>query len=433
MKAKLVGLALLVSGSGLMAAEEPATESVALMERLVGAGGVWELTADQFMSEYKGLGFRWTSAAKESARADGKSVTLGAYGKRVGETIVLFQEGAPKQLQVSFYNRGDDGEITEDRFEALLGFWVQKLTEVTKVPGVRRGRDNKSAVRTEGTIWSAGATAYLLESSVEKRPFRPEFIRLRVARIVKKGFMEEKLAKEERTVRADLPANVVRKDGDVFIEGIPMVDQGQKGYCVAAATARVFAYYGMQVDQHEIAQIADSSAAQGTNTRNMIEALDRVAGRFKVRVKTHSELEYMTLKDLTEDYNRQAKKAGKKELPDDPYAANLWDNLNAFEGDLLKELRAKDKSGIRRFKTEIQNSIDIGVPLLWTLYVGMFPEPKLSLQAKGGHMRMIIGYNWDKDEIIYSDSWGAGHEFKRWGVAEAYCATTGLYSVLPTK
>ncbi|MFR4224380.1 MAG: hypothetical protein ACLT38_12745 [Akkermansia sp.] len=40
----------------------------------------------------------------------------------------------------------------------------------------------------------------------------------------------------------------------MVIQDIPMVDQGQKGYCVVATAARIFAYYGMDyVDQHELA------------------------------------------------------------------------------------------------------------------------------------------------------------------------------------
>ena len=72
---------------------------------------------------------------------------------------------------------------------------------------------------------------------------------------------------EELLKRGDLPANVVRKDGDVYIQGIPMVDQGQKGYCVVATASRVFQYYDINVDQHEMAQIANSSAEGWPHSR----------------------------------------------------------------------------------------------------------------------------------------------------------------------
>lgn len=434
MKARVFAWVFFAAVTGLPAAEQGASnDTSALMERLMGGTEFWDLAPDAFMNAYQALGFRWTSAAKESARTDGRTSKLAAFGKRVGETIVVFEEGRPKQLQVSLYNRGDDGEVIEDEFEKLTEFWSGKLTQELGVAGQKRPKENKSAVRTDGIMWTKEASAYLLESSAVRRPFRAEFIRLRVAKIVKKGFMEERLAKEERTVRADLLGNVQKKDASVFIQGVPMVDQGQKGYCVVATAARIFGYYGMQVDQHEMAQIAGSSASEGTNSRSMLEALHQVAGRFKVRVKVHYELDYKALRDMTQDYNREAKRAGKREFPDDPYAVNLWDNFDQFDPGVLKEARLKDKSGYKRFKSEVQNSIDIGVPLLWTLQVGIYREPKLSVQSRGGHMRLIIGYDWGKDELIYSDSWGAGHEFKRWGAEEAFCSTTGVYSVLPIK
>jgi len=421
----------LLLGMQAKAEDGEKANTMALMERLIASPEFWDLSHDEFMESYGSLGFRWNSVTKRSARADGKRIPLGAYDKRVGETIVLFEEGSPKQLQVSFYARGDDGQISEDQYVNLLQFWKDTLTEAIGVEGERRGRDNDSAVRADGYQWETEKTAYLLEFSARKRPFRSEFIRLRTAEIVKMGFLEKRLAEEERTTRSDLPANVVRKDGDVFIRGVPMVDQGDKGYCVVASAARVFGYYDMQVDQHEIAQIANSTADGGTSSVGMIEALDRVAGRFKVRVKTHLAMDYDDMEDLTEDYNRLARRAGKREFSEDEYGTNLWNHFDRFDPELLKETRLRRKSGIKRFRSEIERSIDEGVPLLWTVTVGIYPEPKRISQTRGGHMRMIIGYNWDKEEIIFSDSWGAGHEFKRWGVEEAFCSTKGLYSVLP--
>ena len=41
-------------------------------------------------------------------------------------------------------------------------------------------------------------------------------------------------------------------------------------------------------------------------------------------------------------------------------------------------------------------------------------------------MRLTIGYNDDEDTSIFSDSWGAGHEFKTMKTNHAYQATSGL-------
>ncbi len=46
-------------------------------------------------------------------------------------------------------------------------------------------------------------------------------------------------------------------------------------------------------------------------------------------------------------------------------------------------------------------------------------------------MRLIIGYNEKSDEIIYTDSWGAGHELKRLPFDHAWAMTTGYFTVAP--
>ena len=57
---------------------------------------------------------------------------------------------------------------------------------------------------------------------------------------------------------------------------------------------------------------------------------------------------------------------------------------------------------------------------------GRFPEEGLP-QANGGHMRLVIGYNEKTGEIIYSDSWGMGHEEKRMKAADAWTITNNLF------
>jgi hypothetical protein len=46
-------------------------------------------------------------------------------------------------------------------------------------------------------------------------------------------------------------------------------------------------------------------------------------------------------------------------------------------------------------------------------------------------MRLIIGYNKQKEEVLFSDSWGAGHELKRLPLADAWTMTTGAMSIEP--
>lgn len=46
-------------------------------------------------------------------------------------------------------------------------------------------------------------------------------------------------------------------------------------------------------------------------------------------------------------------------------------------------------------------------------------------------MRLIIGYNDRTNDLIYTDSWGAGHEFKAVGLEQAIAATHALFVLEP--
>jgi len=48
-------------------------------------------------------------------------------------------------------------------------------------------------------------------------------------------------------------------------------------------------------------------------------------------------------------------------------------------------------------------------------------------------MRLITGYNAKSGEIIYTDSWGAGHERKVISRAEAEQMTTAIFSMTPSR
>ncbi|MGA9580096.1 MAG: C39 family peptidase, partial [Terrimicrobiaceae bacterium] len=98
--------------------------------------------------------------------------------------------------------------------------------------------------------------------------------------------------------------------------------------------------------------------------------------------------------------------------------------------ELLKEARMKSSADFGRFKRDIQRSIDEGIPLLWSVRLGLIEEKEIR-QASGGHMRIILGYNTTTNEILYTDSWGLGHEEKRMPLDDAWTITIGLSALQP--
>jgi hypothetical protein len=218
--------------------------------------------------------------------------------------------------------------------------------------------------------------------------------------------------------------------GDVLIADVPMVDQGEKGYCVVASAERVMRYYGAQVDANELAQIANSDAAAGTSFSAMFAALKKVSARLKVRVRPIEETNVKAILELVKDYNRTAKRAGAALVPDPGTEIDVGAIYQRMDLAVLKETRVKSRSDFGRFQRELQQSIDQGVPLLWSVQLGIVKEPGIPQNA-GGHMRLIIGYNLKKNELIFSDSWGAGHEQKRMLFDDGWTITTGIAAIEP--
>jgi len=99
--------------------------------------------------------------------------------------------------------------------------------------------------------------------------------------------------------------------------------------------------------------------------------------------------------------------------------------------DVLKNLKMKKIADFGKFQRDIQRSIDEGIPLLWSVKLGLVPESGIP-QTAGGHMRLITGYNPITKDLIYSDSWGMGHEKKKMSMEDAWVITTSIAVIQPT-
>ncbi|MEO8614982.1 MAG: C39 family peptidase [Luteolibacter sp.] len=318
----------------------------------------------------------------------------------VDEVILDFANGKVNGISFTLYDKGDSGKIEPAEFQRRLKLCGKKIGESLQSSPVSKKANPSQGLPAEGWSWASPQGLAALEYNPEAMQGAAEFLRLRIAPQNAKGLIAASLRGQSTTVKmSELPQHVSKgPDGDVWIKDLPMVDQGQKGYCVVASAQRLFEYYGISADQHQIAQAAGTSAESGTSTLAMSEALGKIDYRFKTRFKILA----MRGESGLVEVNEHKMTVGKN-----------------FEES--------------RFNKEIRRFVDEGVPLLWSLELGKFPEnPPISKQASGGHMRMIIGYNDKAGTLLFSDSWGAGHELKRISAKDAYAATTGLFVMLPT-
>lgn len=126
-------------------------------------------------------------------------------------------------------------------------------------------------------IWRTPELDLVLRWSSTNRK-EPEYITLE---LLPPGEAPKNLrASLKSTAGAGNLSEQVKQDaaGSRYLE-IPMVDQGGKGYCVAATVERILRYYGSDIDQHVIAQLAASDANAGTSFEAMVDALEAADSR----------------------------------------------------------------------------------------------------------------------------------------------------------
>jgi hypothetical protein len=406
----------------------------AKFDSLLAREDLWTLDQSSFQHAAAELPFGWTSQARDSARAARPQMTL--FGLPVVEVIVRFQADKVSEITAFFFARGDAGELPRERFEAVVRASTDAVSAFTGTKFSVRGKDPANVVKAEGLLWQTERARFLLEYSFTRKmrdtPFRAEFVRLEITPPAKETRLVPMITGAVRP-RFSGPANVKRDpaSGDVLIANVPMIDQGDRGYCVSASAERVLRYYGTQVDTNELAQISNSDAERGTDLYAMLAALKKVSTRLRVKVRTIDEFSIRELLTMVKDYNRAAKKAGAPELLMSGQVIDLQALYAQMKPELLKEVRLKEKVQFARFQRAVQTQIDSGIPLLWTVMLGLVKEAAIP-QAEGGHMRLIIGYNLKNQEVLYSDSWGAGHELKRMSFEDAFTISSGVISVEPT-
>ncbi|MDF1811664.1 MAG: C39 family peptidase [Verrucomicrobiales bacterium] len=178
------------------------------------------------------------------------------------------------------------------------------------------------------------------------------------------------------------------ENGDVWIDNIPMVDQGPKGYCAPATFERAMRYMRIPADMYLLATAA-TEAGGGTNTTKLSEDCKRIVSSKARRIK---EL------DLREDFEiKNLKKFIDKGVP------VLW-QMRSLEGyNELANARSEARSSVTDFGK-------------WTAEIEAEAQRKF-LQFKENnsnhHICMVIGYNETTREVAVSDSWGPNYEL-RW-------------------
>lgn len=329
-------------------------------------------------------------------------------------SLVLYgRGGAPEQISMVFANQGDfQGTYrTEERIklaleagdkktakelekaledtlkafppalEADAATLEAKLTSLFGPSRTAKMGEGKS-MREKVLRWDWNGHAFLL--SVQEDSYAGVRI-MATAMADNRGQIDRT---RDAELRKKLAQRVVkRENGDVILTGIPMVNQGPKGYCVPATWERYLRYMGMPADMYILARAGGTGFGGGTSTARMAKGAE----------------------DLLQGYGRK---------------------LDTLSGDINTRTLSK--------------TIDEGLPIMWAMFVDRNLEREHSTLAEmrllqkdwqvwkneilkkrraaakdleqnpdSGHVRLITGYNPVTEEVACSDSWGPNFE-ERW-------------------
>ena len=356
----------------------------------------------------------------------------------VTEIIFYFEKRHLQSITISLYNRGDNGAMDDSSF-AQLNSQAEKFAAAFSNDSEPVNETRKfDKFRIESIIWQDKVCDYVLRRN--RKGKYPEYLQIVIYPAGKAKKLRDALRSAANKNQLQLNLNI-QSDGDHYLD-IPMVNQGAKGYCVDASVERILKYYGSRIDQQIIAQLAESDAYKGTNIRKIINVLDKNKSKLQINVNKLIFDDIFSLEDLqklTQTYNNFAKKQKRKRLNFNDFCSgkgryrrlDIAALIGNYDYDLFREARCKNKREVEKFAESIQNSLNKGIPLAWVTFTFLNMKDGQQIGKFGLHMRIINGFNQQTNQIIYTDSWGRGHEKKYMGMNDARAITLMLLQITP--
>lgn len=377
-------------------------------------------------------------------------------GAPVAEALARYTlSGEPVRLQVLLYSRGDDGPAQGRAFVERLEPVHTHLDALAGAPGRRRNVPaNSRLVELRSWEWPTPRAIYRLDVASQGRAseLRGEFIRLwvlppdatspasasvhpspSVARTATTAPALARATRRDTLKKSDLLANVVREGTRTTLANIPMVDQGDKGYCAAATMARLLDYFGLgSMDQHELAAAMSTDSAGGTSSVDLKQAMSDCGRKFGLRLVEIDDLDLHDYERLVKAYNQAARHHEAARIENRsglPVAGEAFWAL--ADGETLRKARAETPQKQRAWLKKVREYIDAGIPVVWSVYCGLVPESGNVTVTRGGHLRLLVGYDEANSIVYFSDTWGPGHECKPMPLADAIAITRSRFAILP--
>ncbi len=202
-------------------------------------------------------------------------------------------------------------------------------------------------------------------------------------------------------IKKRLASNVKREEnGDVFIDNIPMVNQGPKGYCVPATFERAMRYQGVPADMYLLAVAGGTKPGGGTNTQRLFKEVESIVRR-KGRRPDDVKVDPLRMRTVQRYI--------------DEGVPIMWQMCSLTDYNSIANARTRARKAVTD----------------WEAYGAKIAEEATSNARKmeevkdNFHVCMIIGYNEATQELAVSDSWGANYAMRWVHIEEAAAVGNG--------
>ena len=421
MRAVHAALLVLVCGLGLGRADQPAAtngslsaEDAAFLKQLsdtfqlplFATTNLWAEDAADVAER-----LQWPQESKTATDASYRRYALGQnnatiLGARAYSMALYALNGHPAYISIVFANKGDFPEMLQINAERSKSITVSD-DEIEKAM-----EDLNAAVKADADTINTQLTNLL--GPPESHVFGPtadsrvnihrwdwkghailfsspqdEYAAIKIVPTDVADHFGDVANMDRETIKAELAKRVLKHDnGDVTIQEIPMVNQGPKGYCVPATWERYLRYVDVPADMYVLAMLGNSDMGGGTSFAATREGVDSYVEAYGRRIESA---------DVPLDVAHVSKFIdqglplmwGCCVIEDVEKSINLHTSLRGMVTDWnsYKQSLATDDKALPPIDPE---------------------EARMH-----GHMRMIIGYNAQTDELAISDSWGENYA-ERW-------------------
>jgi hypothetical protein len=325
------------------------------------------------------------------------------FGMETQQIQAYYKKEKLSEIQITYLEAGNffgqdagNSKKAQKQFSAMLKQAEDRLdAELTRQfgKGRRVSVGSSQRLRSRVTEYSAGSLVIRLYSEEDQL--------LSVA-ILSADSASRKIlaaAPDQNARRKETAENVQKlPNGDVIIDNIPMIEQGDRGYCAMGTLAMVMRYYGLSLNIDLIAAKAGYRQGDVSNA-SIIPTYQACAREGKLKLRVDDKFDF--------------KKAQKNILKGYPMiAARQFDRVrDTFHTEFA-----------RRYALDPQ---------------AILPKPDRQERQRwpgktgSNHASLITGFNETRKEILFTESWGERMRNRRMLAEEMEATAWEVYYFTP--